>query len=695
MIKTILTRRKNIFTLIFSTATFPFFFVTYAFSNTIADIQIYNHTFTGQYNMWGEGTVLTQLFETGYVDVIDTGDKSLDYNNVQNLDFTQRSQHIEIGDWGTDIQLNGSTDINLNFYSQFSAGQVDINYGSKITLDFSDLYGKKAGDEVTIFSSFVVDADTSTISSQTADMTAGIEALSDVSFNGHIDTYTGNGSTLKSWDYEEKGRETTIVEVELLQLLRDIEKRVEPIVEEVNLKSSDDRLFGALFIAEALTGRISREGIEDVATVFAQSILDAVEETTISEYEDNGGIDNVITFLKENLIINNDTVDEGYYKDVENPIYPFIESINDYIVDYIQNEDGELAAKKIHKKMDKYLFGLEYIELTTPILETYGGIAPTSLEETYGLPDVEVVTNEDINFGFDDTIAPGLSSEGELELLEVGGTLTDTVMRSLSLNPKFPFIELNGQGENNWYSYNYSLVDDLVSVGFGVYQRFVFDNILPTVSIKIGDSLISEIVGSSKGLTFTVPEGPFDITPTFNLTGDLLNQTNLYSTLSLDYIRLLELDVEFSGKALDYSYDVTREYAITEEYLEKVVGIGSRLLCLVTSTFQRVWKNGICYDEKTRTRIEKIIEEEFDTFTVDPFGIYRGPVYENDNPENANAILASPIPVFNPEKWEISLSSFEGETRSFNLTQVPEPSTLAIFSLGMIGLASRRFKKQV
>jgi len=27
-------------------------------------------------------------------------------------------------------------------------------------------------------------------------------------------------------------------------------------------------------------------------------------------------------------------------------------------------------------------------------------------------------------------------------------------------------------------------------------------------------------------------------------------------------------------------------------------------------------------------------------------------------------------------------------------TNVPEPSTLAIFALGMIGLASRRFKKQ-
>ena len=29
-----------------------------------------------------------------------------------------------------------------------------------------------------------------------------------------------------------------------------------------------------------------------------------------------------------------------------------------------------------------------------------------------------------------------------------------------------------------------------------------------------------------------------------------------------------------------------------------------------------------------------------------------------------------------------------------NVSKVPEPSTLAIFALGMIGLASRRFKKQ-
>ena len=35
-------------------------------------------------------------------------------------------------------------------------------------------------------------------------------------------------------------------------------------------------------------------------------------------------------------------------------------------------------------------------------------------------------------------------------------------------------------------------------------------------------------------------------------------------------------------------------------------------------------------------------------------------------------------------------SSFD----NLNVSKVPEPSTLTIFALGMIGLASRRFKKQ-
>jgi hypothetical protein len=39
-------------------------------------------------------------------------------------------------------------------------------------------------------------------------------------------------------------------------------------------------------------------------------------------------------------------------------------------------------------------------------------------------------------------------------------------------------------------------------------------------------------------------------------------------------------------------------------------------------------------------------------------------------------------------------ASFQITTSSGTSTSVPEPSTLAIFALGMIGLASRRFKKQ-
>lgn len=33
-------------------------------------------------------------------------------------------------------------------------------------------------------------------------------------------------------------------------------------------------------------------------------------------------------------------------------------------------------------------------------------------------------------------------------------------------------------------------------------------------------------------------------------------------------------------------------------------------------------------------------------------------------------------------------------SNSLNFTQVPEPSTLAIFALGMMGLVSRRYKQQ-
>lgn len=53
--------------------------------------------------------------------------------------------------------------------------------------------------------------------------------------------------------------------------------------------------------------------------------------------------------------------------------------------------------------------------------------------------------------------------------------------------------------------------------------------------------------------------------------------------------------------------------------------------------------------------------------------------------------------VYNNGSFSTSTQNFTGfvmikdDTQS---TDVPEPSTLAIFTLGMIGLVSRRFKKQ-
>jgi hypothetical protein len=43
---------------------------------------------------------------------------------------------------------------------------------------------------------------------------------------------------------------------------------------------------------------------------------------------------------------------------------------------------------------------------------------------------------------------------------------------------------------------------------------------------------------------------------------------------------------------------------------------------------------------------------------------------------------------------DVQISSDCTTTGSCFTTSVPEPTTLAIFALGMIGLASRRFKKQ-
>ena len=44
--------------------------------------------------------------------------------------------------------------------------------------------------------------------------------------------------------------------------------------------------------------------------------------------------------------------------------------------------------------------------------------------------------------------------------------------------------------------------------------------------------------------------------------------------------------------------------------------------------------------------------------------------------------------------WNKGDSSIDVGSWLVRTTVVPEPSTLAIFALGMIGLASRRFKKQ-
>ncbi|WP_259366457.1 MULTISPECIES: PEP-CTERM sorting domain-containing protein [unclassified Colwellia] len=50
----------------------------------------------------------------------------------------------------------------------------------------------------------------------------------------------------------------------------------------------------------------------------------------------------------------------------------------------------------------------------------------------------------------------------------------------------------------------------------------------------------------------------------------------------------------------------------------------------------------------------------------------------------------------NGDSWGVTYTRHEAVGAFFvrDITDVPEPSTLAIFALGMIGLASRRFKKQ-
>lgn len=66
--------------------------------------------------------------------------------------------------------------------------------------------------------------------------------------------------------------------------------------------------------------------------------------------------------------------------------------------------------------------------------------------------------------------------------------------------------------------------------------------------------------------------------------------------------------------------------------------------------------------------------------------------------DNITGFNASKV-TFGNDYIEVAVGGLSMNTNSFisielNPTSVPEPSTLAIFALGMMGLASRRFKKQ-
>tara|TARA_R110000764_G_scaffold12081_1_gene35729 strand:- start:882 stop:1406 length:525 start_codon:yes stop_codon:yes gene_type:complete len=52
-------------------------------------------------------------------------------------------------------------------------------------------------------------------------------------------------------------------------------------------------------------------------------------------------------------------------------------------------------------------------------------------------------------------------------------------------------------------------------------------------------------------------------------------------------------------------------------------------------------------------------------------------------------------PVNNSELYNYNLSGDTVQATSGAVTQVPEPTTLAIFALGVLGLASRKFKKNI
>jgi hypothetical protein len=73
--------------------------------------------------------------------------------------------------------------------------------------------------------------------------------------------------------------------------------------------------------------------------------------------------------------------------------------------------------------------------------------------------------------------------------------------------------------------------------------------------------------------------------------------------------------------------------------------------------------------------------------SCDPAPCFEEPI--NDRSEIWYFDDAMPLPKDNPNSSFVDAGSF-----LIKVVEVPEPSTLAIFALGMIGLASRRFKKQ-
>lgn len=77
--------------------------------------------------------------------------------------------------------------------------------------------------------------------------------------------------------------------------------------------------------------------------------------------------------------------------------------------------------------------------------------------------------------------------------------------------------------------------------------------------------------------------------------------------------------------------------------------------------------------------------------------LYRGAWGNVSFDIGANTVAASSTTAFRITQLTHSGSSFDRwaiDNVTISTQDVPEPSTLAIFALGMIGLASRRFKKQ-